>query len=85
MHDFSGINIEDLKPFLAYLPDWFPPEDISRLILVLRDNEEFLYIPPLPASTPSGLTSKNPFIIALGNMIYSIIWDRTPSIAAGQQ
>jgi len=81
MHDFTGINVEDLKPFLAYLPDWFPPEDLSRLILVLRDDEEFLYIPPIPAPAPSGLTSRNPFIIALGNMIFSIIWDRTPPIA----
>jgi predicted transcriptional regulator len=81
MHDLTGIDTADLAPFLGYLPDWFPPEDISRLILILRDSEEFLYIPPLPASVPSGLTSRNPFIIALGNMMFSIIWDRTPPVA----
>lgn len=81
MHDILGLNTEDLKPLLMYLPAWFPPEDVSRLILVLRDYEEFLYIPPIPATTPSGLTSKNPFIIALAGMLFSIIWDRTPPIA----
>ena len=82
VHDANGIDVSDfgdLSKYLAYLP--LPPEQYSKSIFVFIDNEEFMYVPPYPGKTKSGITSKNPYLIGLISILSSAIWEHTPEIA----
>jgi hypothetical protein len=54
-----------------------PHDRIDQFILLAIDGEEFLYIPPIPSDARSGITSRNPFVLSLSSIVFSIIWDRT--------
>jgi len=79
MRDAFGLDIRDLLAVLkTFTPPPIPPENMTKFIFVLIDDEEFLYIPPFPGETKSGITSKNPVAIYLANMIYTTVWERMP-------
>jgi sugar-specific transcriptional regulator TrmB len=78
IHDASDIDLTDLRSLITYFQGFpFPPDIYERFLLVAIDNEEFMYIPPIPVSVGSGLTSRNPFVMALVYTVFHIIWDRT--------
>jgi hypothetical protein len=81
VHDAYGMDISDFGVIGKYFKD-FPmtPEQISGLILVSIDDKEFVYIPPFPGKTRSGITSRNLHFIGLLNIAFSIIWDHTPEV-----
>jgi predicted transcriptional regulator len=81
VRDARGLDATDLAPFMKYfsrLP--LPPENFNMFIFLLIDDEEMMYIPPFPAPTKSGITSRNPFVCALGNMVFQILRDRMPIV-----
>lgn len=81
VHDGHGIDVSDfgdLSKYLANLP--LPPEQYSKSIFVFIDDEEFMYVPPYPGKTKSGITSKNPYLIGLVSILSSAIWERTPEV-----
>ncbi len=81
MRDAFGLDIRDLLAVLkTFTPPPIPPENMTKFIFVMIDDEDWLYIPPFPGKTKSGIMSKNPVAIYLANMIYSIIWERMPMI-----
>ncbi len=81
VHDGHGIDVSDfgdLSKYLANLP--LPPQQYSKSIFVFIDEEEFMYVPPYPGKTKSGITSKNPYLIGLVSILSSAIWERTPEV-----
>lgn len=78
IHNAYSLDLKDLGPVLKYLRQLnFPAEGIDQFIMVYIDDEEFMYIPPLPASVRSGFTTRNPFGLSLCSIVFSIFWDRT--------
>jgi HTH-type transcriptional regulator, sugar sensing transcriptional regulator len=78
VHDALNIDLSDLHMLLKYFEGFpLPPDKFDRFLLVAVDNEEFMYIPPIPGPVRSGMTSRNDFVIALMSTIFHIIWDRT--------
>ncbi len=79
IHDGFNIDLTDLQALTRYFQG-FPltPDLYGRFHLVSVDNEEFMYIPPIPVAVGSGMTSRNPFVMGLVNTIFQVIWDRTP-------
>ncbi len=85
VRDAFGLDIKDLAPLLknfSRLP--VQPENLARIIMVLVDDEEFLYIPPVPGMTMSGLTSRNPFVSSLADMVFKTLWERMPLVYPDQ-
>jgi len=81
VHDGYGIDVSnfgDLSKYLINLP--LPPEQYSKFIFILIDDEEFMYVPPYPGKTKSGITSKNPYLINLVNLLFGAVWEHTPEI-----
>jgi sugar-specific transcriptional regulator TrmB len=78
VHDVLNIDVTDLQAILKYFQG-FPltPDLYGRFLLVSADDEEFMYIPPISVAVGSGMTSRNPFVIALVSTVFHIIWDRT--------
>jgi sugar-specific transcriptional regulator TrmB len=81
VHDGCGIDVSDfgdLSKYLANLP--LPPEQYSKSIFIFIDDEEFMYVPPYPGKTKSGITSKNPYLIGLVSILSSAVWEHTPEV-----
>lgn len=78
VHDALTIDLSDLQMLLKYFEGFpLPPDRLDKFLLVAVDNEEFMYIPPIPGPVRSGMTSRNPFVLALMSTVFHIIWDRT--------
>ncbi|MCK9151783.1 TrmB family transcriptional regulator [Methanobacterium alcaliphilum] len=81
VHNGYGIDVSDFGILSKYLLDLpLPPKQYSKFIFVLIDNEEFMYVPPYPGKTKSGITSKNPYMIGLMKILFSAIWEHTPDV-----
>ncbi len=77
VHDMSTVDIRGLEPMLAKfarLP--VSPEQFRHAIGVLSDDKEMMWIPPVPGVV-TGLTSRNPMVVTLMDIIFSIVWERT--------
>lgn len=78
VHNASNMDFKDLMPLMKYFKEIpLPADRFAQFIFIAVDGEEFVYIPPLPAETRSGITSKNPFVLSLTSIVFSIIWERT--------
>jgi len=81
IHDAMAIELKDFEPVMKYLANLpVKGDQLTSFILAMADEEEFMYIPPLPTIPKSGLTSKNPFVLSLANMVFSAVWEHTPVI-----
>jgi hypothetical protein len=81
VHNANELNVSDFGVLPRYFMDYpLPPEQYSKLILVSIDNNEFVYIPPFPGKTKSGVTSKNPHFIGLLNISFAAVWEHTPIV-----
>lgn len=81
VHDGCEIDVSnfgDLAKYLVNLP--LPPAQYSKFIFVQIDDEEFMYVPPYPGKTKSGITSRNPYLIRLVNLLYGAVWEHTPEV-----
>ncbi|HML05285.1 MAG TPA: helix-turn-helix domain-containing protein [Methanobacterium sp.] len=81
VHDGCEIDVSnfgDLSKYLVNLP--LPPQQYSKFIFVLIDDEEFMYVPPYPGKTKSGITSRNPYLIRLVDLLYGAVWEHTPEL-----
>lgn len=81
VHDGQEIDVldfGDLSKYLDSLP--LPPEQYAKSIFIFIDNNEFMFVPPYPGNTKSGVTSKNPYLIGLVNIIAGAIWEHTPEV-----
>jgi len=81
VHNGCEIDVSDfgdLSKYLVNLP--LPPEQYSKSIFVFIDDGEFMYVPPYPGKTKSGITSKNPYLIGLVSILSSAVWEHTPEI-----
>ncbi|WP_414470161.1 TrmB family transcriptional regulator [Methanobacterium sp. ACI-7] len=81
VHDGNEIDISDfgkLSKYLVNLP--LPPEQYSKFILILIDDEEFMYVPPYPGKTKSGITSRNPYLIGFVSILFGAVWEYTPEV-----
>jgi predicted DNA-binding transcriptional regulator len=77
VHDLRTVDITGLEPIaakFAQLP--ITPDRFKHALGVLADDNEMMWIPPVPGEM-TGLTSKNPVIVALMGIIFSTIWERT--------
>jgi sugar-specific transcriptional regulator TrmB len=78
VHNAFNMDLSDLAPLMRYLREIpLPADRIDKFIMVSVDDEEFMYIPPIPYQTKSGITSRNPFVLSLSSVIFSIIRDHT--------
>lgn len=78
VHDLRTVDVRGLEPIaakFAQLP--LTPESFKRALGVLADDNEMMWIPPVPDTVMTGLTSRNPVVVALMNIIFSTIWERT--------
>lgn len=81
VHNGYGIDVSDFGKLSAYLINLpLPPEQYSKFIFVLIDDTEFMYVPPYPGKTKSGITSKNQYMIGLMIILFSAIWEHTPEV-----
>lgn len=85
MRDALGLDATDLIPLVknARLPQ-IPPDNWTKFLFVMIDDEEFVYIPPFPAQTRSGMTSRNPFVIALATLLLDVFSERMPVTYPGR-
>jgi sugar-specific transcriptional regulator TrmB len=78
VHDARTIDFTGLEPLLAKFERMpIPPEQLQYALGVLADDAEMMYIPPIPATEMSGFTSRNPMVVALMDIVFSILWERT--------
>ncbi|OPY25753.1 MAG: Sugar-specific transcriptional regulator TrmB [Methanocella sp. PtaU1.Bin125] len=78
VHDLQTVDIRGLEPIaakFAHLP--LTPGAFKRALGVLADDNEMMWIPPVPDTVMTGLTSKNPMVVALMSIIFSTVWERT--------
>ncbi|MCD1294685.1 TrmB family transcriptional regulator [Methanocella sp. CWC-04] len=81
VYNAVDIDLTDLAPFAKYISNLpIPMENYKKFLMILIDSEEFIYIPPMPATVRSGITSRNPFIIGLISLVFQALLDRTPII-----
>jgi predicted DNA-binding transcriptional regulator len=81
VHDAYGMDTSDFGIIHNYFKELpMSPKQLSKLILVSIDNEEFVYIRPFPGKTKTGINTKNHHFIGLMNIAFSIIWDHTPEV-----
>lgn len=78
VHDATTADLRDFAPFVKYFKD-FPVrgEQFTRLLLIVVDDREFMYIPPLPGPVMTGMTSENPVVMSLVKSVFAIVWDHT--------
>jgi len=84
VHDASAIDLSDfgvLSDYIESLP--LSPHQYSDLILIMVDDEDFMYIPPIPGPIKSGITSKNLFTIGFVNSIFDAVYEHTPEVKLG--
>jgi predicted transcriptional regulator len=78
IHDATSMDFTDLRALLKYFEGFpLPSDKFDKFLLVAVDNEEFMYIPPLPGPVKSGITSSNPFVLALVSTVFHVFWDRS--------
>lgn len=85
VHDAYGLDVNDFN-ISKYFTDFpipfgnYPllPENFS--ILVSIDGEEFMYVPPFPGKTKSGITSKNQYLVTIVDILFGIAWEHTPEV-----
>jgi len=85
VHDAYGLDVNDFN-ISKYFTDFplpfrnYPllPENFS--ILVSIDGEEFMYVPPFPGKTKSGITSKNRYLVTIVDILFGIAWQHTPEV-----
>lgn len=78
VHDAFNLDFTDLQVLLKYFQGFpLPPDRYDKFLLVAADNEEFMYIPPIPGPVRSGITSRNQFVLSLVNTVFRVVWDRT--------
>jgi sugar-specific transcriptional regulator TrmB len=78
VHDLRTLDIRGLEPVLArfaLLP--VSPDQVRHALGVLADDNEMMWIPPVPDTVMTGLTSKNPMAVSLMSIVFGIIWERT--------
>jgi sugar-specific transcriptional regulator TrmB len=81
VHDGYKIDLSDFGSLSKYLDRHaLSFEEYSKFILVSVDDEEYMYVPSFPGKTKSGITSKNPYLISLVNVIFDAIWEHTPEM-----
>jgi predicted DNA-binding transcriptional regulator len=81
IHDVTRLDITDfisLAKYFTQLP--IDGDQLRQFLIIMVDDEEFIYIPPIPSATRTGLTSRNPFILSIGNIIFGAAWEHTPRI-----
>jgi sugar-specific transcriptional regulator TrmB len=81
IHNLLDLDIRKFGYLLKYISK-VPAsmEQIKNIILIFVDDEEFMYIPPIPGIAKSGITSKNPFVLGIVMTAFSVIWDNTPEV-----
>jgi HTH-type transcriptional regulator, sugar sensing transcriptional regulator len=81
VHDAMEIDTSDFGKIPRYFMNLsLPPEQYSKFILVYIDDNEFMYIPPFPGTTQSGITSKNPYTVAMVGIIFGAVWEHTADV-----
>ncbi len=81
VHNAKRLDFTDFKPLMKYIARLpLQDEQATNFFIVCVDSLEFMYVPPLPGNTRSGLATKNPFVLSLANMIFDAIWEHTPVI-----
>ena len=81
IHDAMHLDMADFAPLMKYFAQLpIKGEQLKQFLVIIIDDEEFMYIPPIPSATRSGLTSRNPFILAIASLIYGAVWEHTPVV-----
>jgi HTH-type transcriptional regulator, sugar sensing transcriptional regulator len=81
IHDILRLDPTDFMPLAKYFSQLpISGEQLKQFLVIMVDDEEFIYIPPIPSATRSGLTSRNPFIVSLVNLIYGVICEHAPAV-----
>ena len=81
VHSGQGFDLKDFGELSKYFKKRsIPPTDYSKLILIIKDNSEFMYIPPWEGQNKAGLTSKNLMVVDFTQMMFNILWDRTSEV-----
>ena len=81
VHDATRLDPTDFAPLMKYFAQLpISGDQLKQFLVIMIDDDEFLYIPPIPSATRSGLMSRNPFILAIGNLIYGAVWENTPTV-----
>ena len=81
IHNVMEINLADFASLLKYFAQLpVQGEQLNNFILVVVDDQEFLYIPPIPSANKSGITSKSPFVLSLVSIVFGAIWEHTPVV-----
>ncbi|CAJ36500.1 putative transcription regulator (TrmB family) [Methanocella arvoryzae MRE50] len=78
MKDAFGVDLHDLEPILKNIRLPMPSSNLTRLVLMAVDDDRFMYVPPLPSQNRSGITTSNPMINALAQMVFQTLWERMP-------
>jgi sugar-specific transcriptional regulator TrmB len=81
LHDGYEIDFTDFGDFYKYLAKLpLPPEQHSKYIFILIDDNEFMYVPPYPEDTKPGITSKNPYLIRVMSIIFDAVFEHTSEV-----
>lgn len=81
VHSGQGFDLKDFGELSKYFKKRsIPPTDYSKLILIIKDDSEFMYIPPWEGQNKAGLTSKNLMVVDFTQMMFNILWDRTSEV-----
>jgi sugar-specific transcriptional regulator TrmB len=84
VHDANHIDLADFRELLKHFKrPPMPLENLPRLIAVLADESNMMYIPPFPSRTMSGIITRNPFFCSLVDTIYEIFIEHTPRLYPG--
>ena len=77
-HDLRTVDFRGLEPVLARFAQMpWSPDLFQHALGVLADDQEMMWIPPVPGTVMTGLTSKNPMAVSLMSIVFSIVWERT--------
>ncbi|WP_424358547.1 TrmB family transcriptional regulator [Methanocella sp. MCL-LM] len=80
MKDAFGVDLTDLEPILKNMRLPIPPVNITRLLLVVVDDDTFMYVPPLPVQNRSGITTGSPLVNMLAQTAFQTFWERMPLV-----
>lgn len=81
VHDATHMDMADFAPLMKYivrLP--ISGDQLKQFMVVVIDDEEFLYIPPIPSETRTGIASRSPFVMSLVSIVFGVIWEHTPTV-----
>jgi Predicted transcriptional regulators len=81
VHDARNVDLSDfISLFRHFKRPPLPPENLPRLIVVMADESNLMYIPPFPSKTMSGIITRNPFFSSLAEMVFGIFIEHTPCL-----